>query len=334
MKIAIHHRKDSFSERWINYCVKNKLNYIIVNVYDSNLIDKLNDCDYFLWHFRHDNHLDLLFAKQLIFSLELKGVKVFPNSNTSWHFDDKLGQKYLMESMNIQAVQSYVFYNKIEAKQWISNTDLPKVFKLRGGAGSSNVKLIKSKKEANRIIERMFSKGISTLNYRSLIFDSIKRLIDLKDRVSLINIFKYSYLSFTKREIDFQNNYVYFQDFIPNNNSDIRVIIIGKFAFAIERLVRKNDFRASGSGKVIFLDNSNINYECLKIAFSATQRIKSQCMAIDFVYHNNKPLIVEVSYGFNMLSYDKCKGYWDINLNWYEEEFVPQDWMINNLLYG
>jgi len=50
----------------------------------------------------------------------------------------------------------------------------------------------------------------------------------------------------SKIEINIPNekNYIYFQDFIPDNNCDIRVIVIGKKAFAIKRMIREDDFRS------------------------------------------------------------------------------------------
>jgi glutathione synthase/RimK-type ligase-like ATP-grasp enzyme len=54
----------------------------------------------------------------------------------------------------------------------------------------------------------------------------------------------------TEKKFNPEKNYVYFQDFIPQNDFDIRIIVIGKRAFAIKRMVRKGDFRASGSGNI------------------------------------------------------------------------------------
>ncbi|MDZ7775700.1 MAG: hypothetical protein U5L09_08950 [Bacteroidales bacterium] len=45
MKIAIHNRPGSFSDRWIEYCKKQEIPYKIVNCYDNNIIQQLNDCD-------------------------------------------------------------------------------------------------------------------------------------------------------------------------------------------------------------------------------------------------------------------------------------------------
>src|SRR5690606_9989091 len=98
-------------------------------------------------------------AKYLLFSLEQAGLKVFPNFNTNWHFDNKLAQKYLLEAIGAPLVKSYVFYTKKEALEWAKTTIYPKVFKLKGGAGAQNVKLARNEKEAMRLINKSFSKG-------------------------------------------------------------------------------------------------------------------------------------------------------------------------------
>lgn len=141
MKIAIHNSKGSFSDRWIDYCEENNIQYKLVNAYDSDIVEQVKDCSAFMWHHHHANYKDTLFAKQLLYSLEQKGMKVFPNFNTTWHFDDKVGQKYLLEAIKAPSVPSFVFYSKKEALKWINNTTFPKVFKLRGGAGSANGKI-------------------------------------------------------------------------------------------------------------------------------------------------------------------------------------------------
>lgn len=88
---------------------------------------------------------------------------MFPDFNTNWHFDDKLGQKYLFEKVEetLAAAEAFVFYTKKEALEWIGKTSFPKVFKLRGGAGSSNVKLAKDKAAAINLVNKAFASGFS-----------------------------------------------------------------------------------------------------------------------------------------------------------------------------
>jgi glutathione synthase/RimK-type ligase-like ATP-grasp enzyme len=334
MKIAIHQQKGSFSDRWIRYCEECKIQYKLVNCYNSDIISQLADCEVLMWHHTQTNYRDVLFAKQLLFSLQQSGKKVFPDFNTCWHFDDKLGQKYLFESIGAPCVKSYVFYNKEDALSWIKTASFPKVFKLRCGSGSANVKLINSKLQAKCLIRKAFGRG----------FPMFDRFEDLKERVrkfsegkgNILRVFKGIARLVLPSEFvimsQSEKGYIYFQDYIANNSYDIRVIVIGDRAFALKRIVRKNDFRASGSGNILF-EKENINLTTVRLSFELTDKIQAQCAAYDFIYDiNGKELVVELSYGFEMLPYDSCVGYWDKSLKFHEEKIHPQDWMIESIL--
>ena len=330
-RIAIHHREGSFSEGWIQYCNKNGIDYKIVNAYANDIIKQIDDCDIFLWHHSHAIYEDVIVAKKLLFALEQSGTIVYPNFNTGWHFDDKVAQKYLLEAIDAPIVPSYVFYNKKDAKAWAKMTTYPKVFKLKGGAGASNVKLVKNQAEALKLINQAFGKG----------FAQFDRLNNLKERYNKYRSGQDSLLGISKgvgrlvitpnfaKQQPPEKGYAYFQDFIPNNDYDIRVIVIDGKAFAIKRLVRENDFRASGSGSIIY-KKSDIDLRCIELAFNISDRLNSQCLAYDFVFNlDNKPLIVEISYGFSVKAYDFCLGYWDNHMRWNQDQFNPQEWIIN-----
>lgn len=157
--IAIHNSTSGFHPRWIKYCRENKIPFKLVNCYSNDIIDQLENCNGLLWHFHQNNPKDILCAKQLLFSLQQAGKKAFPDFNTMWHFDDKLGQKYLLEAIGAPLVPTYIFYNKADALKWIEETNFPKVFKLRGGAGSANVQLVQTKYQAVKLIKKAFGKG-------------------------------------------------------------------------------------------------------------------------------------------------------------------------------
>jgi glutathione synthase/RimK-type ligase-like ATP-grasp enzyme len=335
MKIAIHYRKDSFAERWIAYCKESSIEYKIVNVYDSNIIHQLEDCDALMWHHHQSNYKDVLFAKQLLYSLEIAGKRVFPDFNTCWHFDDKVGQKYLLESINAPLVPSYVFYTKKEALEWVDKTVFPKVFKLRGGAGASNVKLVNTKVNAIKLVNKAFSKGFSQYDILEHFKERIRK--HKEGKVSFFNVIKgfgrlLIVTEFARMHAP-EKGYVYFQDFIPNNKFDIRVVVAGDKAFALKRLVRQNDFRASGGGNTVY-KKEEIDERCVKIAFEVNEKIKSQSIAYDFVFdRDNNPLIVEISYGYTTAAYDKCEGYWDRAMNWHQgHNFNFCGWMVEDII--
>ena len=315
VKIAIHHSPGSFSERWIAYCEEKHIPYKIVNAYDSDIIKQVADCTAFMWHHHHANYKDALFAKQLLYSLQMAG------------------KKYLLESLGTPLVPSYVFYDRTSAMHWIEGASFPKVFKLRGGAGASNVRLINSIGEARKIINRSFGRGFSQYDAWGNLRERYRQY--KLGKLSLCNVLKgvvrfflpTDYAQMHGRE----KGYVYFQEFIPNNNFDIRVIVIGNRAFSIKRLCRENDFRASGSGYLRY-DFEEQSEDCVRIAFDVNKRIHSQCIAFDFVFCNCIPMIVEISYGFSMNAYDKCPGYWTNDLQWHKGSFNPMGWQVENLL--
>lgn len=132
--IAIHKSSWGFSPDWIEYCERNRIPFKIVNCYDSDIVMQLSDCHLLLWHHHHTDAKDVLFAKGLLFALQQSGKKVFPDFNTGWHFDDKVGQKYLLEALQIPSPKSWVFYSRKETLHFVQNVQYPLVFKLeRGG---------------------------------------------------------------------------------------------------------------------------------------------------------------------------------------------------------
>lgn len=329
MKIAIHHRKNSYSDLWVDYCKEKNIPYKIVNCYDNDILEQLEDCDALLWHHYHENAKDIQFAKQLLYSLECSGKLVYPDFRTNWHFDDKLGQKYLFEAIKAPVVPSYAFYNKKEALEWAKNTSYPKVFKLRGGSSSENVMLVKSSSKANRLIKKAFNRGFpiytawGSLKERWRLYRSGMERLN-KVFVGMVRLVIPTYYSRIRGR---EKGYVYFQDFIPDNTSDIRVTIVNKKCWAVRRLVRPGDFRASGSGEVDG-EVTSIPEKAIRIAFSITKKLTLQSAAFDFVLNNDEPLIVEMSYAFGFHDEQLKHGYWDEELNFFPGPFNPFNWMV------
>lgn len=333
MKLAIHNSTSGFHPRWIKYCQENKIPFKLVNCYSNDIIDQLKNCAGLMWHFSQSNSNDIIMAKELLFSLQQSGMRVFPDFNTAWHFDDKLGQKYLLEAVGVPLVPTYVFYNKADALKWVDETQFPKVFKLRGGAGSANVQLVQTKYQAVKLIKKAFGKGFKNYDARSNLKERWRKYrlnkTNLWDVIK--GIIRLGYEPNFSKTIGYERGYVYFQDFIPNNECDIRVIVIGDKAFAIKRMVRDNDFRASGSGFIKY-EKENFSDEIINLSFEINEKIKSQSLALDYVFDDGKPKVVEISYGFDPKGYEDCPGYWDENLNWHEGRFDPYGWMVENIL--
>jgi glutathione synthase/RimK-type ligase-like ATP-grasp enzyme len=335
--IAIHHRRRGFSTRWIEYCEQHAIPYKMVDCLDSGILEQLRGVDALLWSWGHADAADRLVARSLILAAESMGLLVFPDTATCWHFDDKIAQKFLLEAVGAPLVPVQVFYQQGPALQWISSTSFPKVFKLRSGAGSSNVRLVKTARQAANLVKRAFGPGFSIIpGYRQ---DIAKRIHGARKNRNLLGAIRrlpatIKHIRSLNRGLGREKGYVYFQDFVPGNEFDTRITIIGERAFAFTRDVRPGDFRASGSGRIVY-DVNRIDPRCIEIAFDVARKAKSQSMAFDFV--NNaagEPLILEVSYCYDALAVYNCTGHWDSDLKWHEGSMWPQDAILMNLLAG
>ncbi len=306
----------------------NNVDFIELHIDEPDFWDKVKEVDLFLYRWAHTDD-DHQIAKTIlpVIENEMK-INCFPNLDSCWHFDDKIKEYYLLKSKGFPAIQSWIFWEEEHALDWSEKADYPVVFKLKKGAGSSNVILVNSKIEAQKIIRKMFGSGISSAGIPhkgNVKYKNLEKYIRLKiDQV---------YLNKKKgiKPIHWQieKNYVLFQQFLPNNSFDTRVNIIGNHAFACRRFVRKGDFRASGSGDWD-LDRNNIDLRFIELGFKISKELNFQSMAYDFLIDaNGKPQICEMSYTFPD---DIEKGYWDEKLNWHDFEFTPPFFHLKELL--
>src|SRR5690625_104329 len=336
--IAIHDRQGSFSKMWIEYCEKKELNYCLIDLFDSDIILKIRKrkVSHVLFHFGTGEYKTDLLLKNLCKILEDEGVRVFPNSSEYWHYDDKLSQKYLFEQLEVPHAPMRVFYSKEKALEWSHNKDnYPFVFKLKGGAGSKNVKLVKTKSQAIKLIHTMFGKGLKPV--RSIFVDSgptIRRHNKNNDwGKALLRLPKTLYKNLTANKyLLTEKGYFLTQIYYPNNDYDTRIVIIGDKAFAFRRFVRSGDFRASGSGLIDFVP-TKIDTEMIEIAFDTAEEIGSFSLAFDFIYDpDGKPKILEVSYCYvSKLLFDSG-GYWNRELTYFRESIIPEYEIIKTLL--
>ena len=119
-----------------------------------------------------------------------------------------------------------------------------------------------------------------------------------------------------------EKGYIYFQDFIPDNEFDTRLFVIGNRCFGGLRYNRKNDFRASGSDSFHFAPEL-FDLDFVKLAFDISKKLQTQSLAFDFLQHNNEYRLVEISYCFPANGFNERYGYWDQNLKWHEESYDP-----------
>ena len=70
MKLAIHQQIGTFSDRWVQYCDSNRIPYVVVDCYASDIIQHLEGVDCLLWHWHLADQGSLIFAKGLTAAIE------------------------------------------------------------------------------------------------------------------------------------------------------------------------------------------------------------------------------------------------------------------------
>lgn len=312
----------------------NNIEYKMINISDGDFWENILTFDKIMYKWQNNDNQHFL-SNILRPVFESKKIDFYPNTNTTWHYDDKIKQYFLLKLHHAPLVESFIFFNRRKAQEFINHTSFPLVAKLNKGAGSSNVMLITKRKKAEKFIKKAFSRK----GFYPTYFGSIFQLFKTKDysiRKSITH-----YLKKIKRRISGNDelfwqrhkNYVFFQEYLSGNYFDTRVTTVGKRVHAFRRFVRKNDFRASG-GEEWDINPEHIDKRMLKIALDISKKMKFQIMAYDFIYDKEKnPKIVEISYLFGQPGYpDFMNGYWDEELNWHEGRFWPQYFELVDLL--
>lgn len=333
--IGIHDRPTSFSDRWIQYCRLQNIPFRFVNCLASDVVDQSKGLDALLWHWDTVDPANFLVARHIVTSLEARGLRVFPNVNTCWHYDDKVGQKYLLEAIGAPLIPTWVFLDKDEAMDWIGTTTWPKVFKLRCGAGSKNVRLVRSRDIAIELCNQAFGRGFPAaagyFNDMQARLRKTRSSSEFWERLArtprtLRNIVE------LRRRMHREQGYLYMQEFLPDNEYDTRITIVGDRAFGYRRMNRPNDFRASGSGNPIY-NPENIDKRCVAIAFEVAQRLGTQSIAFDFLFNpQQEPMIGEISYCYVASMVHDCPGHWDNKMVWHPGQLWPEDAILEDLL--
>lgn len=312
---------DSSSPRWSSALKEAGHKVRQVNVYAADILDQLKGCDGFMWRHGHLPHMRQI-AKRLLPVIENElGLCVYPDQNTCWHYDDKLAQNYLFQTLGIPTPKTWVWFEKEAALEWASSATYPLVLKLWSGASSKNVRLVHSFLEAKHWIEFLFGQGVTGLEKKN--FSFFRRCARAARFVVTGDI--------PQLPSEVHKNYVYFQEFLPGNKFDTRVTVIGDRAFAYRRFNRPNDFRASGSGN--FDTNfREISRSFIELGFEVSHKLKAQSIAIDGLWQYKKPVVGEVSYTFVSWVVQKCPGFWDEKLNWHEGHMWPEEAQVADFL--
>ena len=208
--------EESYSEKWNEWFASRGVTVKVLDLLAEDAIRQAAQCDGVMWRWVHSWQFKQS-AQSILNSVEFGlNVPVFPRAATSWHYDEKVSQAYLLNALGVETPKTWVFWDKAKAVSWADSAPYPVVFKLSVGAGSSNILLIHNRDEAVSLIERMFGGGIYPYT---------------------MNEFKTEVPGPRPPHLKPEFDYAYFQEFLPGNEYDTRVTVIGGRAFGFLRVL-------------------------------------------------------------------------------------------------
>ena len=334
--IAIH-GDNGFARRWPTIAERLDLRVKRVNAFSNSIWQDLEGCSALLWNVNHEDVNDLEFARAVLLSAEQRGIRVFPDHRTVWHFDDKVAQKYLLEAIGAPLAPTWVFFDKGEALRFLEAAEYPLVFKLRGGAGSINVQLIRSRRDGVRVVSSMFGRGLPPFPVGASLLRAASRAKNPASRAGTVWQRGRRAAAVLMRKVTGarrERGYVLFQRYVRDNAHDVRVTVVGDRAFTFFRGVRQDDFRASGSGLLQYPDAQAVPLDMVDLAFSITRELRAQSLALDFVVdqESNRPVLLEVSYTFMASAVEGCPGYFTPVHVWVPGSFDPAELILKDIV--
>ena len=326
----------AWGQVWINYCKEQNIKFDLIDWRSLGAFEELASHDIVMWHYSHYSSDEMLFAPNILSALKARGCRVFPDLSDSLHFDDKVAQAYLLQALGLDAPVNYPLHSLDSVDEWIDKVgNFPIVAKLRTGSGSNNVSLIKNKYALKKYAIKMFNSGIdsrpSTVFKLKSNRKSTKSLKEFFKRLKRVPEFLFSRKS--AKNLPKERGYVYLQEFIDNVNYDLKIAIVGDRLSFVARGTRPGEFRASGGGN-LFYDKSLMDTDMIRSAFLAYDTLKSDCTGLDMIKdpRTNKPIILEVSYGFSHEAQLGANGYFDRNAVWHDQPFNPPEALLQKII--
>jgi glycosyltransferase involved in cell wall biosynthesis len=122
------------------------------------------------------------------------------------------------------------------------------------------------------------------------------------------------------------------QELCKGNEGDVRINVIGHRVMGFHRLNREGDFRASGSGRLVYPEA--LDPELVQMAYRISQDNDFDSMAYDFVRRNGRWVVLEMSYCYVDTAVRDCKYYYDMRNGKKVDKrgIYPQDFILEDYL--
>jgi glutathione synthase/RimK-type ligase-like ATP-grasp enzyme len=143
-------------------CMEMGVPYRLIDIEKATWVDEIRriDCSAFLARpFVQTQAGKHLYDDRLRLIAEEMDTLLYPDMRSLWLFESKFRQADWMQLRGIPHPETWVFHDQKEAEAFVSDAPLPLVFKTDMGAAASGVKILHTRREAQRTIRVCFGRG-------------------------------------------------------------------------------------------------------------------------------------------------------------------------------
>jgi glutathione synthase/RimK-type ligase-like ATP-grasp enzyme len=261
---------------------------VTVDLFSHDWVRNAGSVDALIWNPWFMGPVSASFFKEKIYFLQnVAGLRIMPNWESVWHFESKVAQSYLLDSLDVPRPRTIVSFEREDAAAAVQELGLPVVAKKSFGSSGENVLLLRTQRQVDRYLQTEFAQQIwdeRKAGSRSAVGAALSGLLS-----------PWLHEKMRRKAVGAERHgYAYFQEFIDGNDSDVRIAVMGRRMAGCVRMNRKNDFRASGSGN--FIRGDDLPLDAMRLCADTCSRIGADTLAFDVLYRDGEPLIVEMCY--------------------------------------
>ncbi|MCQ2342187.1 MAG: hypothetical protein MJZ75_01650 [Paludibacteraceae bacterium] len=245
--------------RYERFCINNDIPYGFYDIWANDWMEKAKDFDIIIGRVMTSPAEKEVWMPKIYVLENILHKTCFPSYHEIWQYEDKIKASYLYRLAQLPAIPTKVTNSKLEALRWTEQDTYPFIVKTKIGASSSGVIKVNNRRQAVRLINRVFGMGRKV---------------------------QYSYA--------WQKDYWYVQEFIEDATFDLRIMLYDNYAFGFYRYPDKGDFRASGAGH---FEKKDLPLDALQLAIHARQALNSRQLGVDMLYSESRHqyFIIETS---------------------------------------
>lgn len=150
-------------ENYVAACIECKVSYRLVDLFAADWIEQIRQsgCDLFVvWPGECIAEWKKLYDERLLFLTRELGKRLLPSYDELWLYGSKERQCDWLKIHGFPQPDTRVFYRLDDALAFVRQAPFPMVAKTDIGAASYGVRILENRRQAERLVRRVFSCGI------------------------------------------------------------------------------------------------------------------------------------------------------------------------------